>query len=211
VVIGAQEALLEYGGRTNLAGYAVLHLGNDSQEGGCVDGSSSAAGIAVVRGSLEQWAALDRGACGDTTCAPGDYCQLPGTAACRREHAQALCSAAPASCELECPGVCGCDGRFYCNACRAAQAGVDVAPADTSCMAAGCRDDAVGSEPGAPACVFTWPCFGQNYQIRCGQDGDAVRCACIIDAQVTARVERAPGIECEALAAACGFPPFGRP
>jgi hypothetical protein len=30
------------------------------------------------------------------------------------------------ACLLDCPGVIGCDGKFYCNACEAARHGIKV-------------------------------------------------------------------------------------
>ena len=37
-----------------------------------------------------------------------------------------MCRERPEVCTADCPGVCGCDGSFYCNACVAARNGVDV-------------------------------------------------------------------------------------
>jgi hypothetical protein len=37
-----------------------------------------------------------------------------------------LCKPMPSGCDGDCPGVCGCDGKFYCNACDAMAAGVDT-------------------------------------------------------------------------------------
>ncbi len=42
---------------------------------------------------------------------------------------------APTGCDDDCPGVCGCDGQFYCNACNAQQAGTDVSDSDA------CKED----------------------------------------------------------------------
>ncbi|GIV34673.1 MAG: hypothetical protein KatS3mg031_2208 [Chitinophagales bacterium] len=32
------------------------------------------------------------------------------------------------ACTLDCPGVCGCDGKFYCNTCEAHRHGIEVDP-----------------------------------------------------------------------------------
>jgi len=50
----------------------------------------------------------------------------------------------PATCEEGCPGVCGCDGVHYCNACVAEQAGQAV-DAEARCEPASCAPaDAAG-------------------------------------------------------------------
>jgi hypothetical protein len=43
------------------------------------------------------------------------------------------CEPRPGGCTKDCPGVCGCDGKFYCNVCEAHAAGVDDANT-MSCM-----------------------------------------------------------------------------
>ncbi|AKT39271.1 uncharacterized protein CMC5_034190 [Chondromyces crocatus] len=45
-----------------------------------------------------------------------------------------LCEPRPKGCDDDCPGVCGCDGKFYCNSCYAQSAGMDVSPG-TTCAA----------------------------------------------------------------------------
>ena len=69
-------------------------------------------------------------------CAPDEYCDFPDDAACGAGDQTGTCRDRPEICTLDCPGVCGCDGQFYCNACIAASAGVDVDP-DGSCSPPG--------------------------------------------------------------------------
>jgi hypothetical protein len=59
------------------------------------------------------------GACDD-----GEYCDYDADTCGGGEGA---CAPRPDECTDDCPGVCGCDGEDYCNACDAAAAGVDVA------------------------------------------------------------------------------------
>lgn len=35
------------------------------------------------------------------------------------------------ACTQDCPGVCGCDGKFYCNGCLAAKEGIAVVQGET--------------------------------------------------------------------------------
>lgn len=60
---------------------------------------------------------------------------------CDRESCggEGVCVRRPDACTDDCPGVCGCDGTDYCNACDAAVAGVDVAHAGP-CGACSGRD-----------------------------------------------------------------------
>jgi len=65
------------------------------------------------------------GVCGgpqDIPCQPDEYCDLPGESC----EGLGVCAPRPDGCDDDCPGVCGCDGQFYCNACGAFSAGVDV-------------------------------------------------------------------------------------
>ncbi|XXX74524.1 hypothetical protein WMF30_43440 [Sorangium sp. So ce134] len=74
-------------------------------------------------------------ACGGSagaTCGETEYCETPDDA-CPGE-AEGVCAPRPSrgDCPEECPGVCGCDQRVYCNACLAHAAGVNASE-DTSC------------------------------------------------------------------------------
>src|SRR5262249_13181293 len=70
-------------------------------------------------------------ACGGPAGAPGDpgfFCDFSPNQACGQGDAQGVCQPRPQVCTADCPGVCGCDGKFYCNECSAQQAGTDVSP-----------------------------------------------------------------------------------
>jgi len=65
--------------------------------------------------------------CGGFTgeeCPDGSYCDFPE--GCGFADGSGVCEPRPEGCTEDCPGVCGCDGAFYCNGCMAAQAGIDV-------------------------------------------------------------------------------------
>ncbi len=92
------------------------------------------------------------GACGASfgECDAAGYCAHVDDA-CGAQVA-GVCTQRPRGCKRDCPGVCGCDGRFYCNACVARARGVavrhagrcapsDDAPAPTS------PDSVLPSEP----------------------------------------------------------------
>lgn len=70
------------------------------------------------------------------TCAPDQFCHFSPDALCGGGDQGGVCQPKPGGCTADCPGVCGCDAKFYCNACSAQQAGVDIAP-DGFCTAAG--------------------------------------------------------------------------
>lgn len=65
------------------------------------------------------------------------FITLCGLYACNGKHAcysEDLYNAAQAmDCTMDCPGVCGCDDKFYCNSCIAAQSGIAVDTNNTSC------------------------------------------------------------------------------
>ena len=71
-------------------------------------------------------------ACGGdfgSQCPPDMWCDYADGFTCGDLGVDGTCMPKPSGCPADCPGVCGCDGFFYCNACGAQQAGVDV---DTS-------------------------------------------------------------------------------
>lgn len=84
-----------------------------------------------------------------TGCGENEWCYHSPPSSCTLE-AGGTCVARFAACSDACPGECGCDGRFYCSACRAAQVGVDVTQ-DMECLdsfgpGAACDDDSECAE-----------------------------------------------------------------
>lgn len=210
VTAAGMKADVGYGHRTDVGDYVALHGGNDwtGGGGGCIGGGGLRR-LAVVRGSSDGLDALDRGPCGSAACGAGEYCALPAAAKCDRSDSDAQCLTVPDSCATDCPGVCGCDGRFYCNACRAERAGVDVTESDTDCMMAGCDlEGGNTSAIGPDACYTQWSCFGMLYEIDCTLEGDVAHCTCRMDGNDVDLVKRArtPNCESDEAAAACGFP-----
>lgn len=65
-------------------------------------------------------------------CAPDEYCAFDPPGGCGNADGGGKCMPRPMGCTADCPGVCGCDGAFYCNACGANAAGVDTSSASTN-------------------------------------------------------------------------------
>jgi hypothetical protein len=59
-------------------------------------------------------------------CDANSFCHFLPADICGNADAQGVCQPKPQVCPADCPGVCGCDGKFYCNACIAQSAGFDV-------------------------------------------------------------------------------------
>ena len=70
-------------------------------------------------------------------CAPGEFCAYDPPGSCGNADGGGLCKPSPAVCTTDCPGVCGCNGQIYCNACEANAAGVDVSATNTCSFDAG--------------------------------------------------------------------------
>jgi hypothetical protein len=70
-------------------------------------------------------------------CAPDEFCKWDPSSPCGNADGTGVCTPKPAGCTADCPGVCGCDGAFYCNACAAQQAGVDADPSGTCAFGGG--------------------------------------------------------------------------
>ena len=75
-------------------------------------------------------------------CAPGQFCAFDPPGSCGNADGGGTCTPEPGACPADCPGVCGCNGSFFCNACDANAAGIDTSSASTNT----CLPDA-----GAPA------------------------------------------------------------
>lgn len=80
---------------------------------------------------------------GDRPCGDDFYCDAETCGG------EGVCRPRPAGCTEDCPGVCGCDGETYCNACHAAADGVDVAHEGTcgECRGRDYCDCGAGCEP----------------------------------------------------------------
>ena len=98
---------------------------------------------------------------GGAQCNPEEYCSF-SDGWCGGGDIGGVCLPRRDGCTRDCPGVCGCDGQFYCNACNAHQAGIDVA-AGVFCSA--------GSEYRA----YFWP-GGLDHLIVYKADLNADRC-----------------------------------
>jgi hypothetical protein len=59
-------------------------------------------------------------------CGADEWCQWDPPGTCGGFDNSGTCQPKPGGCTADCPGVCGCDGAFYCNECDAHNAGVDV-------------------------------------------------------------------------------------
>jgi hypothetical protein len=59
-------------------------------------------------------------------CSGSTFCAWRNTGFCGSDNDSGTCQPRPEICTEDCPGVCGCDGKLYCNACSARAAGVDV-------------------------------------------------------------------------------------
>ncbi|KYF67890.1 hypothetical protein [Sorangium cellulosum] len=126
--------------------------------GGSVDtppGSGGAGGAGGTGGAGGATSSTSGGgggtpvACGARSggsCGAEEYCDFPDDS-CATFDTVGQCADRPEVCPADCPGVCGCDGQFYCNACTAQMAGVDVSES-TSCLKAEGADYAASYWPG---------------------------------------------------------------
>ncbi len=65
-------------------------------------------------------------------CLGNEFCALDPPGSCDLSS-EGLCRPRPTVCGTECGGVCGCDGKAYCNTCEAQRAGTDVS-GDKGCF-----------------------------------------------------------------------------
>jgi len=114
------------GGTTNTGGSAgtggTAGSGGSAGDPGSDGGGAVCGGIASLRCSEP-----------DTT-----FCDYEDKSVCGMGDITGVCTPRPDNCTKDCPGVCGCNGMFYCNACEAQRAGTDALPTGTgSCSDAG--------------------------------------------------------------------------
>jgi hypothetical protein len=111
----------------------------------CGDCSDPCSFCNLLRCENGKWQALEAfpnpncgdagGVCGGyfpVPCPEGYYCDFPP--GCGVADETGICVKTPEVCDDDCPGVCGCDGQLYCNACMANAAGIDTSNG-TECSA----------------------------------------------------------------------------
>jgi hypothetical protein len=130
-------------------------------------------GSLVCHGGCYSFIADDAGSgfCGGligAQCPADSWCDLPN--GCGFPDAPGQCKKKPLGCDADCPGVCGCDGNFYCNECVANAQGIDTS-GDTSCFSkdagvgTGCQND--GDCNSGLLCCY--PCGIPGCQNQCMQ------------------------------------------
>jgi hypothetical protein len=70
------------------------------------------------------------GGWGGGVCAFDEWCDYEasgGLSYCGADDGSGICRKRPVGCDDDCPGTCGCDSNFYCNACLAHANGTDDA------------------------------------------------------------------------------------
>lgn len=104
--------------------------GGGADAGGDVDGGAPTADAAITDDAAMQGDGGPMGAAcgtrGTPPCPDGFYCDFPPASMCGVFDGGGTCREMPGACIPEGPGVCGCDGTTYPNACLAASAGVSV-------------------------------------------------------------------------------------
>ena len=103
------------------------------------------------------------GGLADVQCPDGRYCDLPD--GCGFPDATGVCKDKPSGCFADCPGVCGCDGKFYCNACMANEQGVDVSTGDSCKKNSG--EQCGASEECKTGLLCCYPCGIQGCENEC--------------------------------------------
>lgn len=115
---GSEIVVGEHAGTTSGSGGASsASVGSGS---GGANGSASVGSVGGGTAGAGGAALADCSACSDQ-----EYCAWSPAGACG-PPAIGTCQPKPDGCLDDCPGVCGCDGNFYCNACDAAAAGVST-------------------------------------------------------------------------------------
>jgi hypothetical protein len=152
-------------GGTNSGGTSA---GGTSSGGTSSGGTSSGGSGGVASGGASGAGGSAGKVCGgfiNTQCGPGEYCDFPGH--CGATEQTGVCKPMPDDCLQDCPGVCGCDGKIHCNACLAAQVGVDVSD----------KNDCWGTKKAGENCASETECMaGLKCCYPCGIPGCQNQC-----------------------------------
>ena len=113
---GGASGMAGSGGAAGTGGNAA---GNGGSAGSAGSGGGSGAGGSAGNG-------VDSGGvvCGgiaNIKCPDSMYCSRCDAG----QDQLGVCLPRPDTCPRDCPGACGCDGKFYCNVCEAQRAGVN--------------------------------------------------------------------------------------
>ena len=118
------------------------------------------------------------GGFGGPECSADEYCSYPD-GLCGGDDSQGVCLPRPDGCTKDCPGVCGCDGQFYCNECAAHLLGVEIG-STISC-----------SNSGGDYSAYYWA-GGLDHLIVRKADPDAGHCVMIF---ADAPMQNSPGYD----------------
>lgn len=156
----------------------VLDGGAADGGGGCIGCAPPPPGCHYEGASCTSCGVLVCEGCGGrggAACGGDEYCDFDS--GCGFDDRGGTCKSRPEGCARDCPGVCGCDGITYCNACNAASAGVDVLHEGACDTAEGCEPmDARGDGPCAAFFGYAWngsSCYGLSGCDCVGADCDA--------------------------------------
>jgi len=105
-------------------GSSVVHAEAGGAVGVVGDGSEAVDGGVVA----EVGTVALGGACGAGVgaCDAKGFCRYGAEDVCGDAGGAGVCEAKPTACKRDCPGVCGCDGQRFCNACVAEARGFAV-------------------------------------------------------------------------------------
>jgi len=125
------------GGAVGIGGTAGTVAGGSGGSGGAA-GNAGSTGTAGSAGNPADASGPNCGGFAGRRCPDPNatFCDYDEQMACGEGDATGVCTPRPTICSRDCPGTCGCDGKFYCNACEAHRAGADDSPMG-SCSDAG--------------------------------------------------------------------------
>jgi hypothetical protein len=118
-------------------------------------GSAGRGGAAGNSGAAGSGGGRVCGGIAGLACEGDEWCDYPDN--CGDGDVQGVCRPKPGVCTRDCPGVCGCDGNFYCNACNAQEQGIDVSP-DATCGDAGANRTCSSDGDCARGLKCCYPC-----------------------------------------------------